>query len=204
MEEKPKPKMGFLKKVIVYGGGFFLVTVLVIAILIKLTDDKRRRGDYRNTAAISPVVTTCNNVKSYFRKSQVQYQSKGQAENSAKLFETGEIKISGPGIISSKPISFICSSDSGITLFGIDIKVNKNQTQQAAQTLLPIINWNTIEQPHRNELKAYFNEKMKTATASSYSDWVEQTFGKYKLRLHTVQADANRNFFLTLHLEAAR
>ena len=149
----------------------------------------------------------CNEIKSYFKKVNIALADKMAPDTGKSIFSTNSYKFSGEGIISSINVPFTCSkkisadSGDGVTIFGMGIIVDKIKLDQATQALEKAFPFETVESPHKEKLKEFFESKMKVLAPNAFDKGVEITSGNYYLKLMSNYGDSDGNTSLVLNYQ---
>ena len=141
----------------------------------------------------------CKSAIEYYKSNGVSLTKKDQSDTPEKyrLAYAGHIPVQGTGIISSKPVNVMCSKDGAVTIWGADIKVDKQKTAAALKSLSQIFLVNSSSLKASDSQKSFFNEV--AGKLQPDNEWREKIDGNFVIRVITTQADARGNYFLTIH-----
>ena len=178
--------------VISLGGSFVSACVLLAIPLAFIGENEPTQAQVAESnvsgvpnAAQAEAPAACAAIKRYF------------GELNLHEGERGFGPIDGPGIIASKPLTFVCGEEQ-IVIMTSDTKVDRDNTEKAKESIKKLFLFDAMDAAAKTALSNFFDEKMKNVTASSYPQYVTIKHPPYTFQFSTTQADAAGNFFLVV------
>lgn len=149
-----------------------------------------------NSSSKTSSINDCQAGLDYYKANNIKV-IETKAEGSITF--SGEIVLSGKGIISAKPALYICDDKGAVTIAGMgDIKIDKNNSEAALKILTPIFLIKTNSFYPSESQKAEFQKRLLKPQLDS-SEWTEMIEDQFVFRGNTIQADARGNYFFVIH-----
>lgn len=166
---------------------------ITLAIILLLTISCTSKKS-ENSLASANSVSDCQKGLNYYRANNIEVI---EEKATATLIFSGKINLVGKGIISGKPALYICNDEGAVTIAGMgDIKIDKTKASEAIKVLAPIFLIQADGFAASDKQKKLF-ESVGTKLQSN-SDWNDAIEDAFILRVMTVQADADGNYFLVI------
>ena len=134
----------------------------------------------------------CQSGLDYYKSAGIEVKPD---EHGPEITFLGKINVNADGVISGKPILYLCDKSGAVTIAGMgDIKIDKNKAASAVKALAPIflVNSQTF---HPSESQKIAFQKVGSEMQPD-TEWRDNIEKDYVLRVMTVQADENKNYFL--------